>query len=211
MLIQLAVDRRSIEDVLRIAEAARPYIDVLEIGTSYIKDYGMSCIRTVKAAFPDLTVLADLKTCDEAEYEFRKAFEAGADIATVMGSASFQTVSICCETAKKYSRRAMIDLLECPEERIARLTALRDAIFCVHISKDSGKIFTGSVVPKVLKSAGVQIAAAGGVTAAQLPTLAQEGIRLAIIGSAIAGAEDVAVAASVLRQAADSADHVLQH
>lgn len=38
MLIQLAIDWKSLDDSRRIAKEARSYIDVLEIGTSYVKD-----------------------------------------------------------------------------------------------------------------------------------------------------------------------------
>lgn len=202
MHIQLAVDRKTIEEALAIARAAEAYVDVLEIGTSYIKDYGLASVRAVRDGFPGLTLLADIKTCDEAAYEFERVFEAGADIATVMGAAAYDSVAICVETARRMHRRAMIDLLECDEARIGRLLTFHDAIFCVHIAKDSGKTAGGGAVPAALRRPGLAVAAAGGIRLEDLPALAAQNVSLAVVGSAVTGAADVAAAAKAFYEAA---------
>jgi 3-hexulose-6-phosphate synthase len=47
----------------------------------------------VKAAYPDKLVFADMKTMDAGELEADLAFNAGADIMTVLGSAGDSTIA----------------------------------------------------------------------------------------------------------------------
>ncbi|WIM73331.1 orotidine 5'-phosphate decarboxylase [Corynebacterium suedekumii] len=44
-------------------------MDILELGTPLIKSEGLAAITAVKAAHPDKTVFADLKTMDAGELE----------------------------------------------------------------------------------------------------------------------------------------------
>jgi 3-hexulose-6-phosphate synthase len=113
-----------------------------------------------------------------------------------MGSAAFQTVEVCCETAEKFNRRVMIDLLECTEERIGRLTEFANAIFCIHLSKDAGLTFDHGILPEILKKTSLKTAAAGGISLAQLPILVKDNISIAIVGSEITGAADIGHAVS---------------
>ena len=58
-------------------------------------------VREVQEAFPNLTVLADLKIMDAAGYEVMKASEAGADIVTILGAAEDASIKGAVEEAKK--------------------------------------------------------------------------------------------------------------
>ena len=44
MKLQLAIDVLHTDQALRLAEAARPYVDIFEIGTPLIKHEGMRVI-----------------------------------------------------------------------------------------------------------------------------------------------------------------------
>ncbi len=50
-----------------------------------VKSAGIAAVTAIKAAHPDKLVFADLKTADAGELEAELAFEAGADLVTVMG------------------------------------------------------------------------------------------------------------------------------
>nr|WP_286184555.1 orotidine 5'-phosphate decarboxylase / HUMPS family protein [Bacillus sp. SD075] len=52
----------------------------------------LKAIKDVKAAFPNLAVLADLKIMDAAEYEVSQASAAGADIITILGTAEDESI-----------------------------------------------------------------------------------------------------------------------
>ena len=61
------------------------YIDIIEIGTPFVYEYGMQAVRTMKEHFPDKEVLADMKIMDAGFYEAEEALKAGADYVTVLG------------------------------------------------------------------------------------------------------------------------------
>lgn len=136
MKIQLALDRMSITEAADMVRLTEPYIDWVEIGTSLIKEFGMASVEALKGQFPHKIIVADMKTFDNARYEFEMCYKAGADVATVMGAAPPVTVDLCIETARALGRQVMIDLLHTtPEERQA-LFRRREAVHCLHVSKD---------------------------------------------------------------------------
>jgi len=202
MKIQLAIDRLSIERAKEIAKEAGPYIDIIEVGTALIKDFGMLSVRELKKEFPDKTVLADTKTIDEGAYEFTSAFKSGADIATVMGAASMDTLRACYETAKKFDKNMMIDLLAVEDKKIYILTEFNDAIFCIHSPSDSREQTIGSLL-KDFKSKfpGISnIAVAGGVNHETINTIKEAKVNIVIIGGAITKSENIKKSAMSFRE-----------
>lgn len=203
MQIQLAVDRVTIEKAKEILREASPYVDIIEVGTSLIKDYGATSIKEIKSSFPDKIVLADIKTMDEGAYEFNAAYNSCADIATVMGAASLDTIRACYKVAQDFGRLMMIDLLEVNDEKIHMLKEFRDAIFCVHLSIDS---IGGNLISliKDFKSKFPEIdriAVAGGVNYGTIAILKKLNVDIAIIGGAITKAESIENAAKKFREA----------
>ena len=70
---------------LRVLASAAPAVDIVEIGTPLLIAEGLGAVRAVCSAHPGMIVLADTKIMDAGGYEARLAFEAGADIVTVLG------------------------------------------------------------------------------------------------------------------------------
>ena len=66
MKLQVAIDRVSIERAIDIIREVEEYTDIVEIGTSLIKDFGLESVRRIKKEFPTKIILADIKTIDEA-------------------------------------------------------------------------------------------------------------------------------------------------
>lgn len=209
MQVQAAIDRVSVEKASEIISEVADYADVIEIGTSLIKDYGLTgSVTLLKKKYPEQIFLADMKTCDEGEYEFRKAYEAGADIATVMGFSAVSTIRACADMANTFGRDYMIDLLETGTERIALLThEFPDAIFAVHLPSDQEGRGLEELVRKEVKQlgSGVKIAAAGGIRLNQMPFLKDCGVSLVIVGSGITKADDRRAAAEAFYKAAAEA------
>ncbi|MGG4491030.1 3-hexulose-6-phosphate synthase [Metabacillus idriensis] len=200
MKIQLALDRLSIDEAIKIAGQAEPYIDIIEVGTSLIKEFGVISISRLKEAFPDKLILADMKTIDNAQYEFSLCFEAGADIATVMGVSPIQTIETCLDAAAKHEKKTMIDLLNTTAEQKAALFPYTEAIFCDHVSKDvqekSGLKNTAAAV----FDPSLQWAMAGGITGEMIQNMAGPFPDIVIIGSAITKASKPDKAAEALRE-----------
>jgi 3-hexulose-6-phosphate synthase len=92
MKLQFAMDTLTTEAALELAAAAAPHVDIIELGTPLIKSAGLSAITAIKDAHPDKIVFADLKTMDAGELEADIAFQAGADLVTVLGVAGDSTI-----------------------------------------------------------------------------------------------------------------------
>ncbi|MEM1505113.1 3-hexulose-6-phosphate synthase [Domibacillus sp. 8LH] len=198
MNIQLALDRMTIEEAIGMAAAAEEYVDWLEVGTSLIKEFGMDSVRAMKKAFPNKVIVADMKTNDNAQYECRLCFEAGADIATVMGTSPLVTIEACIAEAEKRGKQMMIDLLHTtPAQR--EILSRYNAILCLHTSKDEQELGTKQNSETGLQ-AGLKRAVAGGITLESLPVYKKMNPLVFIIGSAITKAEDPARAAAAFKQ-----------
>lgn len=199
MRLQTAIDRVSLERADEIIRLTGGYADIIEVGTSLIKDFGLAgSVKILKEKYPEQCILADIKTCDEGEYEFREAYKAGCDIPTVMGFASVSTLKACQKVALEYEKEYMIDLLEVTEEKLKVLKKeFSDAIFCVHLpSDDQGKNLKELVVHMCSRLDGIKkIAVAGGVTLDTIEIMKRAGADIVIVGAAIARAEDITAAA----------------
>lgn len=202
MNIQLALDRLTIEEAIKVGNMVRPYVDWIEVGTSLIKEFGMRSVKELRKAFPEKVIVADMKTFDNANYEFKMCYEAGADVATVMGAAPKVSIDTCMEVARKFDKLVMFDLLNTSIVQLEQLSEYEDAIFCGHVSKDQQEIsgerqaFSGLSLPQYLLSGeSPRLALAGGITADSLPELAKIKPYVVIVGSAITKAEDPVAAA----------------
>lgn len=212
MNIQLALDRITLKEAESIVEKVNNYIDIIEVGTSLIKDYGKNSISFIRKHFPNKIILADIKTCDEGEYEFTSAFDAGADIATVMGNSSLGTIDSCYNVSKKYHKDIMIDLMETSKEKVQQLKKYEDAIFFIHLAKDSkdGNLINMFNSEKKLYTDMKKIAIGGGVNKKNIPDILMIKPDIIVVGSAITKAEDINWAASefnkMLREGVDIHD-----
>ncbi|WP_059173250.1 orotidine 5'-phosphate decarboxylase / HUMPS family protein [Bacillus sp. FJAT-27445] len=200
MKLQLAVDRVSIEKAIEIIREAEKYIDIIEIGTSLVKDFGLESVRRIRQEFPDKVILADIKTVDEAEYEFEAIYQAGADIATVLGAASLETIRICQNVARKYQKNYMIDLLETSAEKQLELKQFTDGILCVHLPSDKS---TG--LQALIESTLAQIedfprlAVAGGIKPENIAEMKKANFEIAIVGSSITKSLDIRESAKLFK------------
>lgn len=191
MKIQLALDRMTIEEAISMARAVRDFVDWIEVGTSLIKEFGIDSIKEIKKAFPEKIVVADIKTIDNANYEFEMCFKAGADVATVMGVSPLVTIHSCFAVAEKMNKKVMIDLLNTSDEQKESLLQFKEGVFCYHVSKDqqemNGERLLGWEVPTDFS---VTIALAGGITQKSIRDLSTFHPSVIIVGSAITKAID---------------------
>ncbi|MCM1252856.1 MAG: orotidine 5'-phosphate decarboxylase [Clostridium sp.] len=205
MRIQVAIDRVSLEKADEIIRLTGRYADIIEIGTSLIKDFGLSgSVKMLRDKYPGQRILADMKTCDEGEYEFRKAYAAGCDIPTVMGFSSLATLKACQKVAQEYQKEYMIDLLEVSEEKLAELKKqFSEAIFCLHLPSDKQGDGLQELVGHMCgQLEGIdKIAVAGGVTLDTLDMMKRAGVDIVIVGGAITRQRDIAEAARKFAEA----------
>jgi 3-hexulose-6-phosphate synthase len=201
MKIQLALDRLTIGEAIAIAEKAEQEIDWIEVGTSLIKEFGVKSIEEMKKHFPNKTIVADIKTFDNAKYEFEMCFNAGADIATVMGAAPAVTLDVCSETAKRFERKVMIDLLNAQEENLNYIQQLENVVVCKHISKDQQEHGEKAGWDTQFAQEHQEVAVAGGISLDALADIKKLNPDVLIIGSAISKAADPGKAAREIKEA----------
>ncbi|MBO1513684.1 3-hexulose-6-phosphate synthase [Metabacillus bambusae] len=201
MNIQLALDRYTIEEAIEIAKATEDFVDWIEVGTSLIKEYGMVSVEKLKNAFPNKVIVADIKTIDNAYYEFDMCFRAGADVATVMGVSPAATINACIETAERAGKRVMVDLLNTNNKQKKELFQYKQAIFCAHISKDEQEISgKQNIVTDQTYDLTVQLAVAGGITLDSIASFRELQPNVVIIGSAITKAKEKCLAAEQFKK-----------
>lgn len=194
MKLQTAIDRVPLEEAVALAKSLNGKTDILEMGTSLVKDYGNLAIEQIRAVLPDTELLVDLKTIDEGAYEFRQGYRYGGDILTVMGAASYDTLKACYEVAQEQQKTMMIDLLEVRDEKVAQLTDFDQAIFALHHSIDrKDKLDAVASVQAFHQQFPTikRLAIAGGIDLEQAKGLAEQGLtEIVIVGSKITKAAE---------------------
>ncbi|MEZ0480810.1 3-hexulose-6-phosphate synthase [Planococcus sp. SSTMD024] len=203
MKLQLALDRLSKEECFLMVEETFPYIDWIEIGTGVIKEYGMDIVREMKLRYPDIVLVADMKTCDAGQFEALQAFGAGADIMTVMAFSHDKTIQDALSVAAEHNGQIMIDMLQVEGSgRLEELESLGATLFALHIGKDgqaAGKHTDFQIELRQSTNPELKFALAGGITASSIPTLKGAGLDVLIIGSAITASDNPGKAAKKIR------------
>lgn len=202
MNLQLALDRLTRDECFQLLQETEAFVDWIEIGTGVIKEYGMAIIREIKETYPYKVVVADMKTCDAGKHEAIQAFEAGADITTVMAFSADKTILDTLEVAKTYNKRIMIDLLGVTNRnRLVELQQLGVDLVSLHFGKDMQA--EGEMGAEQLALTHgfdkFDVAVAGGVNVDSLPAVLQIQPDTIIVGSAITKADIPAEAAAVMK------------
>ncbi len=204
MDIQVALDRIPLERAVSITREVAPLADWVEVGTSLVKQFGQHGLRQVVAAAGETPVLADLKTADDVRFEFEMAFAAGARSVTILGLAPAVSIDLAVLVTGEHDCELVVDLLGMDQARIEQLAKrLPEGVrLAPHVSKDAQA--TGQRVQDLLGawSRGRRLALAGGLTARDLPALADEPDVRVIVGSAVTEADDPVAAVEELRRAA---------
>lgn len=204
MKLQVAIDRVSLEKAENLIKIFDGLADVIEVGTSLVKDYGLLKLKELTSKTMTSQILGDIKTSDEGAYEFKQGFRQGFDILTVMGSASLETIEKCYEVSEESNGTMMIDLLECSDDKIKEISNFKNAIYCIHASIDREKLINPGKTVKEFKEKFPEvnrIAVAGGITLDSILELNKYSIELVIVGSAITGADNSIETAKQFKEA----------
>ena len=204
--LQLALDDIALDAALRLGEAVRAHVDIIEIGTPFLLAEGMAPVRAFKARFPELEIIADTKIADAGEYEAELGFAAGADGVTVLGMTDLLTVASCLRAAARHGRRAVIDMIGVADlpGRIAALEAIGATDLAVHTGVDqqaAGRTPLQDLRVMKACSRSCAIHVAGGLTLDTLPDYLALGAAVVIVGSGIRHAPDPAAAARAFHDA----------
>ncbi|MBC8507135.1 MAG: orotidine 5'-phosphate decarboxylase [Chloroflexi bacterium] len=109
-MLQVAMDYTSLSKALVMASLVAPEVDIIEIGTPLCKAAGVEAIRAMREICPDKLILADYKTPDVGGLEATMAFDAGADMLTVIGGAAMATVEEAYAVTRKRGKQMLMEL-----------------------------------------------------------------------------------------------------
>src|SRR5690606_19495506 len=165
----------------------------------------LAAVAEMKAAFPNLEVLADVKIMDAAAYEVSNAAEAGADIITILAQAEDSSIKGAVEEAKKLGKKILVDMIAVKdiETRAAELDLLGADYICVHTGYDlqaEGKDSFADLrtIKNVVKNA--KTAIAGGIKLETLPEVIKAQPDLIIVGGGITSKDDKKAEAAKIKE-----------
>lgn len=204
MKLQLALDTLTIEECEKLLEETKDYVDIAEIGTPFIIQEGMKPVRLLKEKFPTIEILADTKIMDAGYYEAEIAFQAGADIVTVLGVSNDETIKGAIQAAKDYKGKIYVDMIECQnlQERAKQIESFGADYIGVHTAFDvqsTGKNPMDDLIEinQVLTTSGTAIA--GGVKLATIDGIVEQNPDIIVVGGAICNAKDRATIAKEIK------------
>src|ERR1700723_651167 len=118
-IVQISLDLTSIPEALETARMAiRAGVDWLEAGTPLIIAEGMNGVRALRAEFPQVPIVADLKTMDGGWLEAQLMASAGATHVVVMERAHPETIKMVVKAGKDFGVKVMGDNLGA-EDKVA--------------------------------------------------------------------------------------------
>lgn len=111
-VVQISLDLTSIKEALDTARIAiRAGVDWLEAGTPLIIAEGMNGVRALRTEFPEVPIVADLKTMDGGWLEAQMMAVAGATHVVVMERAHPETIKAVVKAGRDFGVKVMGDNL----------------------------------------------------------------------------------------------------
>jgi 3-hexulose-6-phosphate synthase/6-phospho-3-hexuloisomerase len=194
-IVQISLDLTDIDEALDTAAVAlRAGVDWLEAGTPLILAEGLHGVRRLRAAFPDVPIVADLKTMDGGYLEAEMMAKAGATHVVVMARAHEETIKCVVKAGADFGCQVMGDNLGCPD-MVAAAKALEDLgcdYVIHHIGYDErrGIAAAGRRMPspldqlrEVVRAVNVPVQAVGGLTLEQAVACPGYGAPLVVLGA----------------------------
>ncbi len=194
-IVQISLDLTNIDEALETAAMAlRAGVDWLEAGTPLILAEGLHGVRALREAFPDVPIVADLKTMDGGYLEAEMMAKAGATHVVVMARAHAETIKVVVQAGKDYGIKVMGDNLGCLD--MVAGAVLLEELGCDyvihHIGYDErrGIAARGHRMPspldqlrEVVQAVKVPVQAVGGLTLEQAIRCPEYGAPLVVLGA----------------------------
>ncbi|MBI5025618.1 MAG: orotidine 5'-phosphate decarboxylase [Nitrospirae bacterium] len=211
-LLQVALDLLSIEQAIKVAEAAVDYVDIIEAGTPLIKSEGIRAVEALRENFEEKTIFADMKIMDAGALEARMAFEAGADIVSMCAQASIETITEAIGETRRWNKKAVVDLIGCRDWvlRAKELKHLPIDCFCLHTSLDEqtkGKR-PFERLEGFVREMHLPYCIAGGIKPGDIPLIMPFGPSIIIVGGYITKAESPGDAARKVKEAIEKSKQI---
>lgn len=194
-IVQISLDIIDLEEALKTAELALDSgVDWLEAGTPLILAEGMRGVKALRARWPEVPIVADLKTMDGGWLEAKVMARAGATHVVVMARAHPETIKEVVRAGKDFGISVMGDNLGC-EDMVAGARMLEDLgcdYIVHHIGYDErrGIAARGQRMPspldqlrEVVAAVTIPVQAVGGLTIEQAMETPTYGAPLVVLGA----------------------------
>jgi len=194
-IVQISLDLTDIDEALATAEMAlRAGVDWLEAGTPLLLAEGLHGVRKLREAFPNVPIVADLKTMDGGYLEAEMMAKAGATHVVVMARAHEETIKCVVKAGQDFGIQVMGDNLGCPDmvAGAKRLEDLGCDFIVHHIGYDErrGIAARGERMPspldqlkEVVDAVRIPVQAVGGLTLEQAIECPKYGAPLVVLGA----------------------------
>lgn len=194
-IVQISLDLIDLDEAISTAALAlRAGVDWLEAGTPLILAEGLHGVKRLRASFPGIPIVADLKTMDGGYLEAEMMAKAGATHVVVMARAHEETVKCVVRAGKDFGLKVMGDNLGCPDMiGAARWLEDLDCDYIVHhIGYDErrGIAARGLRMPspldqlkEVVQAVNIPVQAVGGLSLEQAIQCPEYGAPLVVLGA----------------------------
>ncbi len=189
-IIQISIDVTTLEEALALAQGCvNAGVDWLEVGTPLLLAEGLHAVKAFRDNFPEMPIVADLKTMDGAGLEAEMMFKVGANMVVVMGQAHDASIIEQVKMAKRYNGKVMCDVMLCSNKagRAKEAQELGVDYIIVHTGFDERNMIPGlsplDDLPDILAAVDIPVQAVGGLTIDQaIETLAM-GAEIVVFGA----------------------------
>jgi 3-hexulose-6-phosphate synthase/6-phospho-3-hexuloisomerase len=194
-IVQISLDLITIDEAIATAEMAmRAGVDWLEAGTPLILAEGLRGVRELRARFPQVPIVADLKTMDGGYLEAEMMAGAGATHVVVMAQAHEETIKCVVKAGRDYGIAVMGDNMAYRTmiDGARRLEDLGCDYIVHHIGYDErrGIAARGERMPspldqlrEVVQAVKIPVQAVGGLSIEQAIRCPEYGAPLVVLGA----------------------------
>jgi 3-hexulose-6-phosphate synthase/6-phospho-3-hexuloisomerase len=194
-IVQISLDLTNIEEALETATMAlRAGVDWLEAGTPLLLAEGLHGVQKLRAAFPNVPIVADLKTMDGGYLETEMMAKAGATHVVVMARAHEETIKVVVQAGKDFNVKVMGDNLGCQDMVAAAkwLEELGCDYIIHHIGYDQRRGIAARGMPmpspldelrKIVSAVNVPVQAVGGLSLEQAIRCPEYGAPMVVLGA----------------------------
>lgn len=196
-IIQISLDIIDLDEALATAAmAVRAGFDWLEAGTPLLLAEGLHGVKALRKAFPNVPIVADLKTMDGGYLEAEMMFRAGATHVVVMARAHEETIKCVVKAGKDFGGFVMGDNLACAD-KVAAARQLQDLgcdYIVHHVGYDErrGIAAAGKRMPspldelrEVVNAVRIPVQAVGGLSLEQALQCPEYGAPLVVLGAPV--------------------------
>lgn len=204
MKLQLAIDLEDIDGAINLINQTKDSVDIFEYGTPLVINFGLEGLQKIRQAFPDITLLADLKIMDVAEYEVNQAYKYGADITTILAVAEDQSIKDAVKAARAAGKQLLVDMIGVHDvaKRATEIDAMGPDYIGTHTGYDLQALGEtpfetfNTIKQAVTKT---KTAVAGGIKVSTAKQIIDAGPDLLIVGGGISTVDNPSEAARQIK------------